>query len=97
MTDAAVTRLRIVGFMEGLSWIALMVAMVVKRVYHHPEAVRVPGMIHGVLFLLLCIALAQVMSRRRWSLSRGMAIFIASLIPCGTFVMDSRLKRWAQE
>lgn len=97
MANTAVTVLRVVGFLEGLSWIALMVAMVVKRVYHHPEAIRVPGMIHGLLFLLFCSILVLVMYRRRWSFGRGAAVFVSSLFPFGTFIMDSRLKRWAQE
>ena len=97
MTNAAVTRLRLFGFAEGLSWVGLIIAMVIKRVYDQPEAIRVPGMIHGICFIVYCIALVQVMFVRKWPAARGLALFIASLIPFGTFIMDSRLKRWAQD
>jgi len=97
MTQAAVTRLRLMGLLEGLSWIALIIAMVIKRVNDQPEAIRVPGMIHGICFIVFCLALAQVMYVRKWSFARGVALFVASLVPLGTFFMDSRLKRWSQE
>lgn len=97
MADASVTRLRLIGFLEGLSWLALVVAMVIKRVNDQPEAIRIPGMVHGVLFLAFCAVLLQVMLTRRWPLGRGIALFLASLLPFGTFVMDARLKRWGAE
>jgi len=95
MTEASVTRLRFVGFLEGLSWLALIVAMVIKRLYDEPGAIRIPGMVHGVFFVAYCAAIIQVMFVRRWPIGRGLVLFTASLLPFGTFIMDSRIKRWA--
>jgi len=95
MPEASVTRLRFVGFLEGLSWLALIVAMVIKRIYDEPGAIRIPGMVHGVFFVAYCAAIIQVMLVRRWPIGRGLALFTASLLPFGTFIMDSRIKRWA--
>ena len=95
MPEASVTRLRFVGFLEGLSWLALIVAMVIKRLYDEPGAIRIPGMVHGVFFVAYCAAIIQVMFVRRWPIGRGLVLFTASLLPFGTFIMDSRIKRWA--
>jgi integral membrane protein len=60
-----------------------------------PESVRIIGSIHGGLFVLFCLALLHAMLLARWSLLRGALVFASSLVPFGTFAIDSRLKREA--
>jgi integral membrane protein len=87
-------RLRVAGFVEGISCIVLFgVAMPLKYFAGIPAAVKIPGWVHGVLFIIYLLALLQVTIVRRWPLSKVFIAFIASLIPCGTFFMDSRLKK----
>lgn len=98
MSSTSVDRLRLVAFLEGVSFLLLLgVAMPLKYLASLPIAVRIVGAVHGVLFLLFCLLLVLVMRERRWSLGRGAAGLLASLIPFGTFIIDARFKRWGSE
>lgn len=94
MSDRALRNLRIVAFVEGTSYLVLLgVAMPLKYLWQRPEAVRVVGGLHGILFLAFVVALFQVMLARRWSLTRAGWALLASLVPAGTFVLDRALRR----
>jgi integral membrane protein len=100
----AVSRLRIVGLIEGVSFLLLLSVAIPRRLVADPElratlalAVRLVGSLHGALFLLFCLLLVLALRERRWSAGRGLALFAASVMPFGTFLIDGRLKRWAAE
>ena len=85
--------LRILGNIEGVSYLLLLgVAMPLKYFYDTPEAVRVTGMAHGLLFVAYCLLLALCMRKFKWSFGFGVYLFVATLIPFGTFVTDRKLK-----
>jgi integral membrane protein len=87
-------RLRVIGFLEGLSFILLLgVAMPLKYLAGQPEAVRVVGMAHGVLFLLYLAATAQAAMEYRWTWQRSLLIAAASLVPFGPFYVDAKYLR----
>lgn len=78
---------------EGVSFLLLLgVAMPLKYLAGHAWAVLYTGWAHGVLFVALCILLAIVHFRCRWSLFQSGMVFIASLIPFGPFIIDRKLK-----
>ena len=53
MLSTDLGRFRLITFLEGLSFIILLfVAMPLKYFYAMPVAVRITGMIHGILFIL---------------------------------------------
>jgi integral membrane protein len=84
--------LRITALIEGVSFLVLLgIAMPLKHWGGMPMAVKVTGWIHGVLFVIFCVALAQTMLLARWPLSRGAMVFTAALLPFGPFVIDRRL------
>ena len=86
--------LRIVGFLEGMSFVVLLfIAMPLKYAFALPMAVRVVGSLHGLLFLLFVSALYRVSTERSWPIRRSGAAFVACLLPFGTFVLDRSLKR----
>lgn len=94
MLSSSIGRLRLLGLVEGTSYLVLLfIAMPLKYLADMPGAVRVVGMAHGVLFVAFCFALLHAFLEHRWSLLRGAAVFVSSLIPFGTYVMDGRLKR----
>lgn len=87
-------RLRMVGMMEGASFLVLLgIAMPLKYLAGFPQAVRVVGMIHGLLFLLFVAAVFQVSVSMRWPLRRVFAALVASVLPFGPFVFDAHLRR----
>ncbi|QRR01696.1 DUF3817 domain-containing protein [Dyadobacter sandarakinus] len=84
-------RLRIVAFLEGISYLVLLgIAMPLKYLAGMPQAVRVVGMAHGVLFVLFVLLLVQVAIEHSWSFKKSILSFISSLVPFGTFYADAR-------
>ncbi len=85
-------RLRIIAFLEGLSFLVLLfIAMPLKYYMNQPLAVKHVGMAHGVLFLLYLAAVLHVMIDRKWSIWKGLIAVVASLVPFGTFVLDAKM------
>jgi integral membrane protein len=85
--------LRILGNIEGISYLLLLgVAMPMKYYFEMPMAVKITGMAHGVLFVAYCLLLVACMKKFNWSLKFGAYLFIATLIPFGTFVSDRKLR-----
>ena len=88
-----IRNLRILGNIEGVSYLLLLgVAMPLKYFYDMPIAVKITGMAHGVLFMAYCVLLALCMRRFNWTRNFGLYLFVATLIPFGTFVTDRKLK-----
>lgn len=87
-------RFRAVALAEGLSFIVLLfIAMPLKYLAGMPLAVKVTGMLHGVLFVLYLLLLVEVGITYRWPLFRWVGAFGASLVPFGVFVLDARLRQ----
>ena len=94
MTDTPIGRLRLVGLVEGVSYLVLLaIAMPLKYFAGLPQAVEVVGWAHGVLFVLFGFALLHAMLAARWSIGRAAVVFVAALLPFGTFAIDGRLRR----
>lgn len=97
LLDTDLGRFRLVSLLEGFSYLGLLgIAMPLKYVAGNAGAVRVAGMIHGVLFLLFCAALFSVATNRDWKLKQIAIAFIASLVPFGAFWLEHRLRHQAQ-
>ncbi|MGA9520880.1 MAG: DUF3817 domain-containing protein [Myxococcaceae bacterium] len=96
MLKTSLGRFRAVALLEGLSFVVLLfIAMPLKYLGDMPMAVKLVGWAHGALFVLFVLALAETAVALRWSLTRVMAAFAASLLPFGTFVLDAKLRREA--
>jgi len=87
-------RLRVTGWAEGISFLLLLgVAMPLKYLAGYPEAVRMVGMAHGVLFILYVLVAVQAAWEHRWSWQRTGWVLLASLLPAGPFFVESRVLR----
>ena len=90
--------LRFLGNIEGISYLLLLgVAMPMKYFFGFPMAVKIVGMAHGVLFIAYCLLLALQMKANKWNLLFGIYLFVATLIPFGTFVTDRKLAKIAAD
>lgn len=88
-------RLRLVAFVEGISYLVLLfIAMPLKYALDMPTAVRIVGAVHGALFVSLCLALLGVLIGGNLRFVRSVLVFISSLLPFGTFVIDRYLREW---
>ena len=94
MNFNSIYSLRLLGNIEGISYLLLLgIAMPMKYFFGFPMAVKIVGMAHGVLFIAYCFLLALQMKANKWKLLFGIYLFVATLIPFGTFVTDRRLAK----
>lgn len=86
-------RLRIAGFLEGLSLLVLMGwAMPMKYMYDQPEYVRMVGSVHGALFIGFLCMIFIVAEQKSWKYTDiPLKLFISCFIPFGTFYLDHKL------
>jgi integral membrane protein len=87
-------RLRIVGFLEGMSFLFLIgVAMPLKYVWGYTHATQEIGMAHGVLFVLYLFVSIPVILEFKWSFKVSTLVLAASFFPLGTFIAEYKLFR----
>lgn len=92
MLNSPLARLRLVGKLEAISFLLLLgVAMPLKYAAGMPMAVRIVGMAHGLLFVLLFVLALHVMSERDWPFKKVAMVMGAALLPFGPFIIDRRL------
>jgi integral membrane protein len=92
--SSALGRLRVVGAVEGVSFLLLLgVAMPLKYMAGRPEAVSVVGMAHGVLWMAYMATIIDVRRAVGWSLRQCAVAAVASVLPFGPFVLDTRLRQ----
>lgn len=82
---------RWLGRFEGSSFLLLLfIAMPLKYIWGHPEAVKVLGMAHGVLFLLYLFVANFVAQELNWSKKVWALSYIAAVLPLGTFLFEKK-------
>jgi integral membrane protein len=87
---------RLIGWMEALSFLALLgIAMPMKYFYEMPTATKVPGMVHGLLFMAYIVLASQVAQKDQWSKKQLWVAYLASILPLGTLLFDYKYFRSA--
>ena len=98
MKSSPIPFLRTVAKLEAVSFLLLTgVAMPLKYLAHQPLAVKVTGWLHGILFVVFCVALLRTWIVARWPVTRTALVFIAALLPFGPFVVDRRMAGYDEE
>lgn len=86
------TILRWAALFEGSSLIILLfIAMPLKYYAQIPEAVKIIGPVHGILFLTFVVLLFSHAGKRELSLLKTLMGFVASFIPFGTFIFKAKV------
>ena len=85
--------LRIIGFLEGLSWIALLTTMTLKYGFDIAGPNKPVGQAHGFLFIAFVILVFIVARDRKWNISTIFWCLAASFFPFGTFIADAKIFR----
>ena len=67
--------------------------MPLKYLADSPLAVRITGLIHGILFIAFCILLIPAMRKLSMGVKAGVWGFVCSLLPFGTFVFDAQVRK----
>ncbi len=94
VASQALTRFRAISIAEGVSYLVLLgIAMPLKYAAGIPSAVKIVGMLHGVLFVAFVLLLAAAARAERWALKQQAIAMIASFVPLGAFWLERRLRR----
>ncbi|WP_269525699.1 DUF3817 domain-containing protein [Coraliomargarita parva] len=92
--DSTLHRLRAVGILEAISFLLLLgIAMPMKYVWGHPEAVRAVGMAHGLLWIAYVGLAGLGQLDYKWSVKTTAWLVVASLLPLGPLVADAKILR----
>ena len=94
LLNTHIGRFRIIGFLEGVSFLLLMgIGMPLKYYWGYEHATQDIGMAHGVLFIGYVISVFPARKDLKWSNSTTLFVLLASIIPFGTFIADYKLFR----
>jgi integral membrane protein len=98
MFDNSIRNLRIIGILEGISFLLLLcIAMPLKYIWGMPLAVKYVGWAHGLLFVLYIPAVFLARKAMQWNFFQVLVALAASLVPLGTFFLDRQLKKQEQQ
>jgi len=95
MINKKIQNFSLINTIEGYSYLFLLfVAMPMKYLLGITIAVKIAGMLHGVLFIAFCMLLIVAWNESKWPFSNNIIFFIASLIPFGTFFTKNKIKTY---
>ena len=81
---------RYIAVLEGISFLLLGITMPMKYFYEMPEPNFYIGMAHGLLFLFYCALGLSCAIQYQWKIGFSVMVFLASLIPFGTFYLEAK-------
>ena len=88
-----VFRLRIAGFLEGISLLVLLFAAVPRKYFFQdPSWVKAIGPVHGILFLWFVVSTLSVAVEQQWKFRQTTwKVLMACLVPFGTIYIDRKI------
>lgn len=87
-------RFKMINKIEGISFIVLLfVAMPLKYFFGFPIAVKIVGMLHGLLVFVFIYQIIEAKKEAGFTWNETALYFILSLIPFGSFYTDKLLAK----
>lgn len=95
MLQNSIKKFGIINTIEGYSYLVLVfIAMPLKYLLGMAIAVKIAGLVHGILFVIFCFLLVIAWQDAKWSFKESVLFFVASLIPFGTFYTKKRIESY---
>lgn len=92
--DTSIRIFLLTGKIEGYSYLVLLfIAMPLKYLFEMPQAVKIFGMVHGVLFVLFMLSIAALLGTKKLTFKGAFSAFFLSFIPFGTFYLGKLVKK----
>ncbi|MGC1167069.1 MAG: DUF3817 domain-containing protein [Solirubrobacterales bacterium] len=85
--------MRYIALAEATSFIALLIASVIKRTGGSELGVQILGPIHGVLFIAYVVIALQLRPKVGWSAKTTFWVLVGAVLPFGGYVVDWWLLR----
>lgn len=86
MLSNPVSRFRVLSFVEGWSFVVLLVFGTLLSRISSIDIVLPLGIVHGVLFVALVVAILLVRPVLNWSMGVTLLALLAAVLPLGPFV-----------
>lgn len=91
---ATINWFRRIAIAEGISFLILvLIAMPLKYLAGMPEAVKIFGWAHGILFVAFLVTALAIKNILNKNFTWMIKAFLASILPMGTFVLDWQMAR----
>jgi len=85
---------RFTAVLEGISYLALFaISMPLKYLATLGQPNKYIGYAHGFLFIVYLVLAVVLTMERKWGMKRFTVLFVASLLPFGTFYIDKKYLR----
>lgn len=85
---------RYTAIIEGISYLMLFaISMPLKYLADLGQPNKYIGYAHGFLFMLYLVLAVVLTMERKWGMKRFAVLFVASLLPFGTFYIDKKYLR----
>ena len=99
LVTTKIGRLRILGFLEGVSLLILIfVAVPLKYYFGNPTLSKTLGPIHGAIFLLFLLNTLSVGIEQNWKFkTTTWKVLAACFIPFGTFYIDNKILKYLKD
>lgn len=82
---------RLTAILEGISFLMLFaISMPLKYLAGLGEPNKYIGYAHGFLFILYVVLALALTMKRKWGIKMFIILFVASLLPFGTFYVDKK-------
>ena len=92
MLNNNLSRLRLFGYLEGISFLVLLgICVPLKHIYGMPQPTMYVGMVHGLLFMGYCVCVYNVREEKKWSAAKTFWAVLAAFLPFGTFIADKKI------
>lgn len=85
--------MRYIALAEATSFIALLIASVIKRTGGSEIGVQILGPIHGALFIAYVVIVFSVRHDLGWSAKATFWVLVGAVVPFGGYVVDWWLLR----
>ena len=76
---------RAVAFVEAATYLLLLAAVVVYRVFDGPDLIGILGPVHGVSFLVYLALVMRIRDGQGWGFWRTVVVIVAAAVPLGGF------------
>ena len=83
--------LKLIAILEGISYLLFAITVPLKKIYHYHWPNKIVGMTHGILFILYILLVYINSKTQTWSWKTKVLLYIASVIPFGTFIADKKI------
>jgi integral membrane protein len=89
----ALARFRVMAYIVGVGLLALCFAMIMNYAADEPQYSAVIGPVHGFLYIVYLVTIADLALKARWSLKGTILVMLSGVVPVGSFFAERAVTR----